>query len=112
MAGSNNDFEAKGGFESMAHGEPPRVQEARAPESSREATLRIVHNADAQDGARDMEPRRPSQDAEMPGGMLDRNLQVKIGRMLRDIYSDVSEEPIPERFLKLLEALEAREKSR
>lgn len=42
-------------------------------------------------------------------GMLDRTLQAKIGRMLRDVFSDVSAEPVPERFEKLLEALQARE---
>ena len=59
-----------------------------------------------------MDRQQPPQSAEKPGGTLDRNLQGKIGRMLRDVYSDVSEEPVPERFVKLLEALEARDKSR
>jgi hypothetical protein len=32
--------------------------------------------------------------------------------MLRDVYSDMAEEPVPNRFVKLLEALEAQEKLR
>jgi hypothetical protein len=47
---------------------------------------------------------------ERPKGMLDRNLQMKIGGMLRDIFADVAKEPVPERFVALLEQLEAREK--
>jgi hypothetical protein len=41
--------------------------------------------------------------------MLDRTVQGQIGRMLREIFADVAEEPVPERFLKLLKALEAKE---
>ena len=44
--------------------------------------------------------------------MLDRSLQAKIGGQLRAIYSDVANEPVPERFIRLLEELEAREKQR
>lgn len=47
-----------------------------------------------------------------PPGMLDRSLQAKIGGQLRAIYSDVANEPVPERFIRLLEELEAREKRR
>ena len=48
--------------------------------------------------------------ATQPNGMLDRSVQVQIGRMLRDVFADVAEEPVPDRFVKLLEALEAKEK--
>ena len=41
-------------------------------------------------------------------GLLDRSVQAQIGRMLRDVFSDLAEEPVPERFVKLLEALEKR----
>jgi hypothetical protein len=44
--------------------------------------------------------------------MLDRSLQAQLGRQLRAIYADVAEEPVPERFIKLLEALEAKEKQK
>jgi hypothetical protein len=45
-------------------------------------------------------------------GLLDRTVQAQIGRMLRDLFSDAAEEPVPERFARLLEALEAEEKRR
>jgi Anti-sigma factor NepR len=31
--------------------------------------------------------------------------------VLRDVYADVAEEPCPERFVRLLEALEAKERN-
>jgi hypothetical protein len=43
-------------------------------------------------------------------GMLDRTQQAQLGNLLRAIFSDVAEEPVPDRFVKLLEALDAREK--
>jgi Anti-sigma factor NepR len=42
--------------------------------------------------------------------MLDRTVQVQIGRMLRDIFADVAAEPVPQRFVELLAALEMKEK--
>lgn len=45
-------------------------------------------------------------------GLLDRSVQAQIGRMLRDVFSDLAEEPVPDRFTRLLEALEAQEKLR
>jgi hypothetical protein len=45
-------------------------------------------------------------------GLLDRTLQAQLGNLLRAVFSDVAEEPVPERFVKLLEALAAKEKSR
>ncbi|MBO0742189.1 MAG: hypothetical protein J2P51_12270 [Hyphomicrobiaceae bacterium] len=59
-----------------------------------------------------MDPPRPSDLYAAPRGMLDRSLQAQLGRQLRAIFSDVAQEPVPERFIKLLEALEAREKRR
>jgi hypothetical protein len=44
--------------------------------------------------------------------MLDRTVQAQIGRMLRDIFADVSAEPVPERFVELLAALDMKEKCR
>lgn len=41
--------------------------------------------------------------------LLDRTAQARIGQMLRHIFSDVAEEPVPDRFVKLLEALQAQE---
>jgi hypothetical protein len=59
-----------------------------------------------------MEPRRPSHEHQGPPGMLDRSLQAQLGRQLRAIFADIAEEPVPERFIKLLEALEDKEKPR
>jgi hypothetical protein len=44
--------------------------------------------------------------------MMDKRLQEQLGRQLRAIFADVAEEPVPERFIRLLEALEAKEKRR
>lgn len=43
--------------------------------------------------------------------MLDRALQARIGGMLREVFSDLAESPVPDRFVALLEALDAKEKS-
>jgi hypothetical protein len=43
-------------------------------------------------------------------GMLDRAQQARLGKLLRGCFSDVEEEPVPDRFVKLLEALEAQER--
>jgi hypothetical protein len=59
-----------------------------------------------------MDSQGPSHDRKAPRGMLDRSLQAQLGRQLRSIYSDIASEPVPERFVKLLEELEAREKHR
>jgi hypothetical protein len=40
------------------------------------------------------------------GAILDPELQAHIGRQLRTVYDGVLNEPVPDRFLKLLEALE------
>ena len=82
--------------------------------------LRIVHNADhAYHADRVREPlhhmhtprhQLPAPDG--PGGMLDRTVQAQIGRMLRDIFANVAAEPVPERFVALLAALDMKEKCR
>jgi hypothetical protein len=55
---------------------------------------------------------RPRKVPEKPGSKLERLVQIEIGRALRDAYADVAEEPVPERFVRLLEALEAKETNR
>jgi hypothetical protein len=69
--------------------------------------LYLVHNRDDQERA----ARLPQSRAAGRRGILDRTLQAQLGNMLRTIFSDVAEVPNPERFVKLLEALEAREKN-
>jgi Anti-sigma factor NepR len=42
--------------------------------------------------------------------MLDRTVQAQIGRLLRDVFADVSSEPVPDRFVTLLAELEGKSK--
>jgi hypothetical protein len=86
----------------------PVSEEKRDPARSegspeRQSTLECRSAMDAQP---------PSHEPKAPRGMLDRSLQAQLGRQLRSIFSDVANEPVPERFIKLLEALEAKEKRR
>jgi hypothetical protein len=64
------------------------------------------------ESGRHMQTQQPAQDRRASHGMLDRSLQAQLGRQLRAIFSHVAEEPVPDRFIKLLEALEAKETRR
>ncbi|HXE87353.1 MAG TPA: NepR family anti-sigma factor [Hyphomicrobiaceae bacterium] len=44
--------------------------------------------------------------------MLDRMVQAQIGRLLRDAFTDVADEPVPERFVTLLAKLESKDKEK
>lgn len=46
------------------------------------------------------------------GGYLDRSLQARIGSILRDSFTDIEREPLPERLQELVKALQAGEKPR
>jgi len=72
----------------------------------------LAHSKNDREREGSVDPSRPSDLYGVPRGMLDRSLQAQLGRQLRAIFSDVAQEPVPERFVKLLEALEAREKRR
>jgi len=72
----------------------------------------LAHSKNDREREGGMDPPRPSDLYGAPRGMLDRSLQAQLGRQLRAIFSDVAQEPVPDRFIKLLEALEAREKRR
>jgi hypothetical protein len=82
--------EAKGAGESE--------QQLQGEDNSQQQTTMGSH-----DLSHDLKPTR---------GMLDRSLQAQLGRQLRSIFSDVASEPVPDRFVKLLEELEAKEKRR
>lgn len=57
-------------------------------------------------------PAQPGTDrATAAGPVLDPELQAHIGRQLRAVYDKVVNEPVPDRFLRLLETLE-REQAR
>jgi hypothetical protein len=43
--------------------------------------------------------------------MLDRAVQAHIGHLLRDLLTDVAHEPVPQRFIELLAALEGKNKN-
>lgn len=76
--------------------------------------LYVAYSADTQRGRstrpKMQAPLHPPPSDTTPRGMLDRSVQVQIGRMLRDVFADVADEPVPERFVRLLEALEVKEK--
>jgi anti-sigma factor NepR-like protein len=102
--------------EHASEGRPDRnrqddTQELRQEQPSAAVASRhlyIVHSADAPKSPSIMKsPPMPRQGKS--NGMLDRSVQVQIGRMLRDVFADVAEEPVPERFVMLLEALQAKE---
>jgi hypothetical protein len=46
------------------------------------------------------------------GGYLDRALQARIGSILRDSFTDIEREPLPERLEELIKALQAGDKPR
>lgn len=78
-----------------------------------DAARRVGATDDDQESTSQMNGERPLvRTPAQPRGMLDRSLQAQLGRQLRAIFSDVAEEPVPDRFVKLLEALEAKEKRR
>jgi hypothetical protein len=90
------------------------TQELR-PEQSAPAVvgsrhLHLVHSAVAPQGPSIM--KSPSMSHGERNGRLDRSVQVQIGRLLRDVFADVAEEPVPERFVMLLEALQSKEQQR
>ncbi|MCW3477146.1 NepR family anti-sigma factor [Limobrevibacterium gyesilva] len=40
------------------------------------------------------------------GAVLDSSLQAHIGRQLRALYAEIADQPVPDRFVKLLDELE------
>ena len=102
-----------GPAEPARQGEAVKDDRLSPPRSSNQALpsrhLYIVHSADAP-GHPPLMERRPTAQFGRSQGMLDRSVQGQIGRMLRDVFADVAEDPVPDRFVKLLEALEAKEK--
>jgi hypothetical protein len=59
-----------------------------------------------------MQTGQPSEDPRKAVGMLERSIQQRIGSILRDSFTDIEQEPLPERLAKLMEALRAQEKRR
>jgi hypothetical protein len=48
---------------------------------------------------------QPEGDRQVDDRLLDRQIQAAIGRQLRMMYNDVASEPVPNKFLKLLDEL-------
>ena len=92
--------------------EDERARSEEDPKDHAQASRDGTTNQSAPERPPTMDSQRPSHDRKPPRGMLDRSLQAQLGRQLRSIYSDIASEPVPERFVKLLEELEAREKRR
>jgi hypothetical protein len=91
----------------------PLTQETKSSEGGSQPHLRIVHSADRSQApsASTPQPRRRQASDRAPA-MLDRTVQAQIGRLLRDVFADVADEPVPDRFITLLAQLEAKEKPR
>jgi Anti-sigma factor NepR len=89
-----------------------RARSEEDPKDHAQASQHDTTDQSAPERPPTMDSQRPTHDRKPPRGMLDRSLQAQLGRQLRSIYSDIASEPVPERFVKLLEELEAREKHR
>lgn len=91
-------------------GHPDDTQELRREQSAAVRGARhlyLIHSTVAPHDSFNM--KSPPTSHGKPNGRLDRSVQVQIGRLLRDVFADVAEEPVPERFVMLLEALQAKE---
>jgi hypothetical protein len=109
MNGKNGFTGRAGPSEAQLKGEGGSGRQMPQPPGKR-------HAGCAEPGAEIMETRPDMQRAQghdsQAAGMIDRSLQAQLGRQLRAIFEGIEEEPVPERFVRLLEALEAREKQR
>ncbi len=98
----------------------PALSLEPASSQPRERHLRIVHSAETPSCTRPVHSRpMPRPVRASPAGasarcevVLDRAIQGQIGNMLRDVFADVAGEPVPPRFVELLEALGAQEKQK
>jgi hypothetical protein len=94
-------------------GEQPENLQARPPASQgRDRKLRIVRKEDDLEDKPTMQDGAPRTNSDKKAGMLGRALQQRIGRILRDSFVSVEQEPLPERLNELIEELQRREKNR
>jgi Anti-sigma factor NepR len=118
MAGKDNStkytapvaVEEAGGWQASTPQQP--VSEGKQDSARSEAAAKHQSGLERQSTMDSQDSQRPAYDRKAPRGMLDRSLQAQLGRQLRAIFSDIASEPVPERFVKLLEELEAKEKRR
>lgn len=57
-------------------------------------------------------PAQPAQEGKVHPRIMDRHMQSELGRHLRAMFDDVASSPVPDKFLKLLQDLESKEKQR
>jgi len=84
----------------------PLIERKSTPSSTKGQRLRLVYSAEPPERTKWMRP--TSNDPGLRGG-VDRSLQAQLGRQLRNIFQGVADEPVPERFIELLEKLAAKE---
>ncbi len=97
----------------LADVDKPLTQETKSSGGGSQPHLRIVHSADRfQAPSASMPLSQHRQASDRAPAMLDRTVQAQIGRLLRDVFADVADEPVPDRFITLLAQLEAKEKPR
>ncbi len=72
-----------------------------------------VNEADrlASDGRRFRHAPQSAKTGEKQAVMIDRGLQATIGGKLRDFFADIAQEPVPDRLVQLLEALDSKKES-
>jgi anti-sigma factor NepR-like protein len=109
MNGKNGFPGPAGPGEAQIKGEGGSGRQVRQPPSSKKRAGCAEPEAEMETRP-DMQ-RTQARDSQA-AGMIDRSLQAQLGRQLRAIFEGIEEEPVPERFVRLLEALEAREKQR
>jgi hypothetical protein len=92
---------------------PKWLEGQRLGAPGREGQVHSTRDEDGERGEVAPGPKReiPAEDPCTTGGMRHRTLQAQIGAQLRAIFSDVADEPVPERFLELLRNLVARERT-
>lgn len=71
--------------------------------------LRLVYSGEPARKEAKTHAMRSQREASSRPGAIDRFLLAQLGRQLRAIYRDVADEPVPKRFVKLLEDLAAAE---
>jgi hypothetical protein len=89
------------------HPDAPLIDRKDPPSSTKGQKLRLVYSGEPPERTKWMRP--TSNDPELRGGPIDRSLQAQLGRQLRNIFQGVADEPVPERFIELLEKLAAKE---
>jgi hypothetical protein len=114
MAGKNDSatYRAPAAVAEPTGWQSPTLQQPAGEEGSARGEEDAKQYQSGSERQSTMDMQRPSHDRKAPRGMLDRSLQAQLGRQLRSIFSDIAGEPVPERFIKLLEELEAKEKRR